>query len=208
MRRFKKVSWIIRANYKDRNPVSGYQAESELYYQHSKKYYSYALAGWSPDTKVFPKRRLGYSLFHSFDKGWEAELGSRYVYSDGYSTFSALGSVAKYWGNNWTNIRFYAIHDDNKWNQAYTLNHRFYLNDKLDYIAIIGALGTSPDDRSRNFGTEQVSGFLLKSAGLAFQKNLNYKWTFNLVASYANQRIPNNQSYNQYDFFVTLLRNF
>lgn len=208
MRRFKKASWIARANYRDRGTATGYQLESELYYQHNQRYYSYAIAGWSPDELVFPKVRAGYSLFRSFNKGWEGELGSRYVYSLGYNTVSALASVGKYWGNNWTNIRVYAIHDDNKWDQAYTLNHRFYLNDKLDYIAIIGALGTSPDDRSRNFGTERVSGFLMKSAGLGYQKNINYKWTINLVASYANQRIPQNQSYNQYDFYLTLLRNF
>ncbi|PTN05957.1 YaiO family outer membrane beta-barrel protein [Mangrovibacterium marinum] len=208
MRRFKKASWIARANYRDRGTATGYQLESELYYQHNQRYYSYALAGWSSDELVFPKVRAGYSLFRSFNKGWEGELGSRYVYSLGYHTVSALASVGKYWGNNWTNIRVYAIHDDNRWDQAYSLNHRFYLNDKLDYIAIIGALGTSPDDRSRQFGTERVSGFLMKSAGLGYQKNINYRWTINLVASYANQRIPDNKSYNQYDFYLTLLRNF
>jgi len=208
MRRFAKASFIARANYRDRSTATGYQLESELYYQHNRRYYSYAFAGWSPDELVFPKVRAGYSIFRSLNHGWESELGSRYVYSLGYHTVSALASVGKYWGNNWTNIRVYAIHDDNKWDQAYTLSHRFYLNDKLDYITIIGALGTSPDDRSRNFGTERVSGFLMKSIGLGYQKNINYKWTINLVGSYANQQIPNDKSYNQYDFYLTLLRNF
>lgn len=196
-----------RVNYADRASGNGLQLEAETYYNHNPQYYSYGLLGWS-DAAVFPKFRAGYSLFRNFKKGWEGELGARYLRADSVNTWSAVWSAGKYWGNNWTNLRGYVITEQNKWYQAYTLTHRMYLHDDKEFIAFLLSLGTTPDDRSRNFQFNRFVSFISKSAGIGYQKTFGSRTTASIYGNWINQRTGNKQYYNQYDIYLTLLYKF
>nr|WP_247716449.1 YaiO family outer membrane beta-barrel protein [Sinomicrobium weinanense] len=196
-----------RLNYANRQSGDGFQAELESYYMHSKKYYSYILAGWS-DSEVFPQWRLGYSLYRNFNKGWEGELGMRYLRSEGINTYSGTWSVGKYFGNNWLNLRGYLIKDDDDWHQAYILTGRHYLNEKKDHIALILGTGTSPDDRNRNFQYNTLGSFISQSVGAGYQKTLGHLTTLSLYAVWNHQKIGDSRYLNQYDVYISLFRNF
>lgn len=196
-----------RVNYADRASGNGLQLEAETYYDHNPRYYSYGLLGWS-DAAVFPKFRAGYSLFRNFKKGWEGELGARYLRADSVNTWSAVWSAGKYWGNNWTNLRGYVITEQNKWYQAYTLTHRMYLHDDKEFIAFLLSLGTTPDDRSRNFQFNRFVSFISKSAGIGYQKIFGSRTTASIYGNWINQRTGNKKYYNQYDIYLTLLYKF
>ncbi|HVI45751.1 MAG TPA: YaiO family outer membrane beta-barrel protein [Chitinophaga sp.] len=196
-----------RINYADRAGGNGVQLEAETYYTHNKSNYSYGLVSWS-NADVFPRFRAGYSLFHNFGKEWEGELGARYLRADSVDTWSGVWSVAKYWNNYWVNLRGYVINERGKWFQAYTLTNRYYLNDQKDFVALMLSLGTTPDDRSRNYQFAKAVDFFSSGIGAGYQKTFNYRTTLGLFGNWTNQHIGNGQSYNQYDIYLTLLYNF
>jgi YaiO family outer membrane protein len=145
-------SAIARVNYSNRysdgqSVTNGIQYEAETYLFTGKNSYSYIGAGYSDDP-VFPKLRLGYSFFHNFNKGWEADLGARYIDTDETSFATAVIGVGKYLGSYWLNLRSYFQFDNNTVYPAFTLTSRYYFNTRFDYLTLIAGYGTSPDERT------------------------------------------------------------
>ncbi|NML41095.1 tetratricopeptide repeat protein [Chitinophaga sp. G-6-1-13] len=207
LHRFQRGTVTGRLNYGTREAGNGIQLEAETYYTHNPRYYSYGLFGWS-NSDVFPTIRAGYSLFRNFNKGWEGELGARYVKSDTINTYSAVASVGKYFGNYWVNLRGFFTSDEHQWYQAYTLTNRFYLNDQKDFIALIGNIGASPDDRSRNFQFGKVAGFTSTSLTAGFQKNIRGRATIGAYSTWTRQQIPQQSYLHQFDTYLLFLWNF
>ncbi|QJB32938.1 tetratricopeptide repeat protein [Chitinophaga oryzae] len=207
LHRFQRGTITGRLNYGSREAGNGIQLEAESYYTHNPRYYSYGLFGWS-NSDVFPTVRAGYSLFRNFKKGWEGELGGRYVKSDTINTYSAVASVGKYFGNYWVNLRGFFTNDEHQWYQAYTLTNRFYLNDRQDFIALIGNIGASPDDRSRNFQFGKVAGFTSTSLTGGFQKNIRGRATIGAYGTWTRQQIPQQSYLHQFDTYLLFLWNF
>jgi YaiO family outer membrane protein len=203
----KKGSIGARVNFGRRASGDGIQFEAETYLTHNKRAYSYALAGWSP-SDIFPGWRFSYSLFSTLGKGWELETGARYLYADSISTISGVLSLGKYWYSNFTNLRGFLVYDEGNWYQSYLLSHRFYLNDKKDYLSFFGSVGSIPDDRSRNFLYNSTLGFSTWGAGIGFQKTFSTATTVNLTGSWTYQKTSEITSYDQYDIYISLLRKF
>jgi len=145
-------SAIARINYSNRyangqSMVDGIQYEAESYFFTSKNSYSYAGVGYSSDP-VFPKLRLGYSFFHNFKKGWEGDLGIRYIDTEDTNFPSAVIGVGKYLGSYWLNLRSYFLFDNSTVYPVFTLTSRYYFNTRFDYLSLIAGYGTSPDERT------------------------------------------------------------
>lgn len=143
---------IARANYSNRfangqSVINGMQYEIESYIFTSPNSYSYLGASYSNDP-VFPKLRLGYSFFHNFEKGWEADLGVRYIDSEDTNFATAVLGIGKYLGSYWINLRSYLQMDNSTVYPAFTLTTRYYLDTRFDYITLIAGYGTSPDERT------------------------------------------------------------
>lgn len=145
-------SAIARINYSNRfadgqSVIDGIQYEAETYLFTGKNSYSYIGGGYSSDP-VFPKLRLGYSFFHNFNKGWEADLGVRYIDTEDTNLFTAVVGVGKYLGSYWFNLRSYLQFDKSTVYPAFTLTSRYYFNTRFDYLTLIAGYGTSPDERT------------------------------------------------------------
>ncbi|KAF2508473.1 YaiO family outer membrane beta-barrel protein [Flavobacterium zhairuonense] len=144
-------SLIGRVSYASRlaaNSVmtSGLQFEAESYLFAKKKNYSYIDVAYSQDD-AFPKFRLGYSFFHNFNKGWEADLGFRYILMNDDSDVKTLNiGIGKYFGSYWVNLRSYIQSEG----PSFTLTSRYYYKTKFDYVTLIAGYGTSPDDKTRS----------------------------------------------------------
>ncbi len=207
MCRFTKGSVTAKLNLGSRLAGTAVQAGLDAYYTHNSKYYSNAFINWSPGT-AFPYWQAGYSLFRTFTKGWEAELGARYIGFDSVNNYSAVVSVGKYFDNTWLNLRGFYTTDSKNWYQSYLLSARQYLNDKGDYISALAGLGGIPDDQSLNYNLSHSSGFVSKTIGAGFQKSFRYRTTLNASFNYTNLQVSSSVKLNQYDFYITLLRNF
>lgn len=145
-------SAIARINYSNRyadgqSVTNGIQYEAESYLFTSKNSYSYIGAGYSNDP-VFPKLRLGYSFFHNFNKGWEGDLGVRYIDTEDTNFATAVLGIGKYLGSYWLNLRSYFQFDNSTVYPAFTLTSRYYFNTRFDYLTLIAGYGTSPDERT------------------------------------------------------------
>ncbi|WP_159445097.1 YaiO family outer membrane beta-barrel protein [Filimonas lacunae] len=207
LRRFNKGIVLGRVNYGDRQSGNGVQLEAEMYYNHTKQDYSWLWLGWS-NSLVFPKYRASYSFFHNFPKGWEGELGFRYLRADTINTYTPLLSVAKYIGSYWVNARGYFTKDTDKWYQAYTLTNRWYVNEQRDFLALILSTGVSPDDRSRSFQLNNLLGVTTNSVAVGYQKYFRYNTILSLYAAWLHQSLSGRADINQYDIYLSFYKNF
>jgi len=207
-RRFiKRGSYALQVNYAGRQTGNGLQGLAEMYYTHNPKLYSYGMVAYSNKT-VFPQLRAAYSIFKTFGKEIEVELGGRYLNLDSTSNVSGVVSIAKPFGDFWVNLRGFVISEESKNYTAFNLTTRYYMNRRQDYLQVVAGLGTSPDDRSRLVNFPNLSGLLTHSIGAGYQKVLHYRTTLGLFGTWINQKITNTGFQNQYDIYVTLQRKF
>jgi YaiO family outer membrane protein len=123
---------------------TGLQLEAESYIFSKKNNYSFINVAFSADD-AFPQVKLGYSYFRSFKKGWEADLGARYIKMQDNTDLKTLNiGVGKYLGSYWINLRTYIQKDS----PSLTFTSRYYYKTKYDYFTLIAGYGTSPDDRT------------------------------------------------------------
>lgn len=202
-----KSTIIGRLNYSDRDVVRGFQLEAESYLIHSPKYYSFVSVS-AANNDAFPKFKAAYSLNRNFNKGWEGELGYRYLRAEGMDIHSSIWGVGKYLGNYWLNLKGYLIFDDGNIYQSYRFTSRYYVNDKLDYLTLILSTGTSPDDRNRNFDYSNFGDFISKSVALGYKKSFKNNFSSSFVTSWNNFKISDTKHLNQVDFYLTLSKQF
>jgi YaiO family outer membrane protein len=145
-------SAIARVNYSNRyangeSIMNGIQYEAESYLFTGKNSYSYIGAGYSNDPG-FPKLRLGYSFYYNFKKGWEGDLGVRYIDTEDTNVATGVIGIGKYLGSYWFNLRSYLQFDNSTVYPAFALTSRYYFNTRFDYLTLIAGYGTSPDERT------------------------------------------------------------
>ena len=119
-----------------------------------------------------------------------------------------MAAVGKYINSTWLNIRGFYTYDSNNWYPSYLLTLRQYLNDKNEYFSVIAGLGRTPDDPSLAYNINNFKGFASKTIGVGFQKNFRYKTTLNASFNYTNLQVAPKKTLDQYDIYLTLLRNF
>lgn len=151
----KQQNWgsiIAKINYSNRyangqSVSKGIQYEAESYLFTGKESYSYAGVAYSDDP-AFQKLRLAYSFYQNFKKGWEGDLGVRYIHTDDINLPTAVVGIGKYLGSYWLNLRSYFLFSNNTAYPALTLTSRYYFNTRFDYLTLIAGYGISPDDRT------------------------------------------------------------
>lgn len=183
----------------------GFLLESELYYNHTKDSYSYALVNWSNKKELFPEFNAGYTYFRNVGKGWVPGLGMRYTHSDGNNVYTAVADLSKYWGRNLTVVRFYGIFDDHNFYQAYSFTQRYNFTAN-NYLQFMYTLGTSPDDKTRLVGSNldfKAHSFSL-FGNVRLSKNFDTRAYFN----YTRQKISPTWKYSIYETGVELIYNF
>lgn len=203
----KKYTLTTRLNFAGRSFGTGLQGEVESYIAHSSKWYSFVNLA-AANSLVFPRYKAAYSLFHNFNKGWEAELGGRWLNFDTLSAFSGVGSVSKYLADFWLNLRGYVIFVGDKQYAAANLTARQYLNNKTDFFFTVLGYGNSPDDFSRAFQLGTIVTYRTYSIGAGYQKSFNYRNIVSLNGTWFNQRIAETRYRNQYDIYLTFFRKF
>jgi YaiO family outer membrane protein len=144
---FGSVLW--RINWANRFSDRGLQYEMDAYPSISKKMYMYLNVGYSPDEPVFSKYRFGASLYRSFPKNFEGELGFRWLYFTS-PTVLYVASIGKYYKNFWFSLRGTFIFNTfgSGFSQSYSFITRYYGKTPADYWTFTIGYGRSPDDLS------------------------------------------------------------
>ncbi len=211
---FNKLTLTGRLDFAGRTNIAGFQYEAEIYYAFARKWTLYAGGSYSPVDSLFPSWKGAISLFHNFNKGWEGELGGRYLQTisgTAYPGLAAIGRDAKEW---YFNLKGYVIplvqqSNSNHIYYAGVLTTRFYLNKYADYISGIGGYGTSPDDFSRNYQLFHLLNYNTVNCGLGYSKHFHYRTTLGIFGTWYNEYIsssPTKEYVNQFDIYLTVLR--
>ena len=212
IRERKLISFIAQINYAERYSFqyknSGIQYEFETYFKNNKKSYSYADIAYSYDQNVFPKLRLAYSYFYSFNKGWEADAGIRYSKTTNFNFHAGVFGVGKYVGAYWLNLKSYFQSFENKTYSAFTATARYYLDTKYDYLTAFAGYGTSPDERITLGQFDQRLTFNSYRVGAGYYKLFGTHYATGLQASYNRQEYKLNTFQNEYNLFVSLQYKF
>ena len=141
----KSVKFIARGNYAHRYDIDAFQFEVDAYPILSDKSYAYLNAGFSDDV-LFPEYRFGAEDFSAFGRStFEGSLGFRHLSFPENRVTLLTGSLSKYQGYYFLNIRtFYAIESIGmQW--AYFGQIRRYFADESGYLFLIAGYGPSPD---------------------------------------------------------------
>lgn len=144
-------SFTARINYANRFAHNGLQYELESYPRFSKTFYAYAAVAYSADTfGVFPKWRLGGSLYANLPRAFEAEAGIRYLYFAGDTDGSDFYTLylGKYYKHFLFGARVYLTPSDVATSQSYNAMVRYYFGGIDDYLNFLVGYGISPDDRN------------------------------------------------------------
>ena len=217
-RRFKNGSVVARVNYAGRYNGIGFQYEAEAYYNIAKKLGLFGIASYSPDKVIFPTYRFGLSISFNFKKGWEAELGGRYLKADSGTYYAGVVGLSKELKDMFFSLKGYITQYTNSANvtnlyYSAIQTSRFYVNNHADYFSTIFGYGTIPDDFSRNYQLSHIVNYNTVSAGAGYSKQFHYRTTLAIFGTWYNEQTSkdlfgNRQFLNQYDIYVTLLRKF
>lgn len=202
-------SWSSRLNMAGRNIGTGLQVELDVNYNHTPKWYSFATGGIS-NNLVFPSVKLGYSLFYNYKKTYTLEGGVRFLRFDNtdINLFSGLGSVTRYYGDFWANLRYFALFQGNSVFHAATLSGRQYISAGSEYVTAAVGVGNSPDEFSRNFRLVDNLNVTTYSFSMGYTKIYRYRNTFSFTGTWYNQQLSSGYYRNQYDLFFMFLRKF
>ncbi|MBV9987645.1 MAG: YaiO family outer membrane beta-barrel protein [Chitinophagaceae bacterium] len=207
MRRFKRSSVAARLNLGERPAGTGVQGGLDIYLTHNTRYYSNIFVNLSTGT-AFPYRQIGYSLYRNLPKDWELEFGGRYLGFDTAQVFTAVTALSKYFENNWLTLRGFYSRDALGGYASAVFSMRHYLNDKKDYVSFVAGSGRTPDDPALVSSLNNYRGYQSNTVGIGFQKVFRFRTFLQVSVNYTNLSIPAKRSLNQYDFYLSLLRNF
>ncbi|WP_286862664.1 MULTISPECIES: YaiO family outer membrane beta-barrel protein [Sphingobacterium] len=203
-----KGMFIGQFNYGNRRGEKGYQVGLDAWLNYSAKIYAYHHLSWADGT-VFPTWRAAYSLYREAGP-WLFDVGGRYVRSaDHNGNYGMVASVGRYLGPTFVYLRGFLLHDEQRWNQAYSLAVRHYYNSEKpnSYVTVIANIGTSPDDPSRYQFLNDRFGFLSRSVNAGWQHRIE-SWGFTLMGGWSYYKVAENRFINQYDLNLSLRKYF
>ncbi|HSD13794.1 MAG TPA: YaiO family outer membrane beta-barrel protein [Flavobacterium sp.] len=212
VRERKKLTLIGRINYADRryngsSVNSGFQYEFETYFTTGKKSYSFANVAIS-DEIIFPKLRLSYSYYRNLGKGWEGDLGARYINTADADLYAAVVGIGKYTGPYWFNLKSYWQWEKDKMYPAFTATARYYFDTKFDYVTVIAGYGTSPDERVTLGQIQQRVSLNSFRIGAGYYKLLWEHYCLGLQGVLNHQEYTPDNYQNEFDLFFSIQYKF
>ncbi len=142
-------SLIARITHSSRFESNGTLYELDAYPSLGEKSYMYLNIGAS-GASFFPKLRFGASYYYNLPKAWEVDLGYRYL---GFTAVTHIytGSVGKYVGNWWLNLRANLIPaTEEGFGTSGNFQARYYFDTGEDFFSIQLSTGVSPDEENRD----------------------------------------------------------
>lgn len=157
--------------------------ELDAYPSIGKNGYAYLNVGGS-GASFFPKFRFGASYYHNLPKAWEIEGGYRYL---GFTEVTNIitGSLGKYAGNWWINLRLNVIPDGSSTGTSSQLTARYYFKTSEDFFSLQLGTGVSPDEETRD-QTQLLNSY---RARLGYQQLISPKFMIYGYTGYSRDEL-------------------
>jgi len=201
-----KINYGAQLVFIGRQQGTGVMAAGDISYRVNKTFHWNAGVALSNNV-LFPKYRIAYSLFKTFNNGLEGELGGRYFHIGGFNVGSLVAGVGKSFGPFAVNARAFGIRQQNSQYFAFNAGTRYELSGQ-DLLQANFGLGTSPDDMSRLVLFPNLHGILNRSIGASYRRTFRYRTSIGLAMTYINQKITDAAFNNQYDLQMFMLVKF
>jgi YaiO family outer membrane protein len=158
---------------------------------------------------VFPKLRLGYSFYQNFKKGWEGDLGIRYLKTqDGTEFTTGVVGVGKYIDSYWVNLRTFIQKDKEDYYPAVTLTVRYYFDTRFDYITLTSGYGSSPEERTTLGQFKERISLDSYRIGAGYFKLFNNHYATGIQLTYNQQEYIRNSTQNELELSLMLQYKF
>jgi len=206
--RFTGIGCVIaRTNYGSRFSKHTFQFELDAYPRLFKNMTAYVNIGISDQSAVFPRYRMGISLYACIPNNFEAESGFRLLHFSN-STWIYIAGISKYYKNFWFNGRANFVPDNKKISQSFSLTIRYYFGGADDYWKVGFGYGLSPDDI--NSMPSFISDYRLRSKQLSvgFRKTISKFNVIGFSVSELNQEFSKSMYGNQINTSVVYIKKF
>ncbi len=144
-RQTKYGSLIGRVQYANRFATDGVQFNLDVYPSLFEGMYAYVSAGYS-QASIYPRYRLGLSLYKSLPAAFEMEGGIRYLEFSTSKVNIYTFSLSKYWGSYLFTARTYLVPSSAGSSQSFSLLTRRYFGDARTYLEINSGFGSASAD--------------------------------------------------------------
>jgi len=139
-REFGWGSIIPRLNVAERFGQTDVQFEVDSYPEVGDQMYAYLNFGVSGND-LFPEIRYGAELYRNFRKGWEASFGFRRLEFDSGAVTIVTGSVARYIGKYWIEVRPQFVTKDSGDSFSGRVRIRRFFNGRYEYMELSAGAG-------------------------------------------------------------------
>ncbi len=197
-------SIIGRINYANRFEKNGVQYEIDMYPRISKKVTSYVNFGYSFDN-IFPTYRWGFSLYRGLSKGFEGEIGMRYLkFQKPATIYTAL--LGKYLGNFLFSFRTYIVPKTIGYSKSFVFITRYYLNEPdlvkrpTNYMTLTLGKGFAPDEFLRDITLIKTDYLNSQRVRFAFQRRYWERFTLSAAIGYGKDEFRQNSYRENYNF--------
>jgi YaiO family outer membrane protein len=187
---------IGRVNYANRFKDNGWQYEMDAYPRFAEGLYSYLNAGYSKSS-IFPKYRLGASLYYSLPYSFEIDAGIRYLVFSSSNVNIFTGALGKYYSNFWFSFRTFITPSISSASHSYSLIIRYYISGADDYLSCSLGTGISPDDR-----TDGSNLLISKKIFGEYQIKFDRQIIINLTSGFYREEYSDNNFRNRISFGV------
>lgn len=175
---------LVSAHQAKRFDIQGLQGELEFYPKLDSLYHAYFDIGVS-SSNIFPNFRNGISLFRTFKKGFEVELGYRNMhFKEVGNVWFLLGSLIKYLGNNSLLYRLTSIHSPFGSSATHGLKLTHYLDENLSSISVELGSGTNARDFQGYNSLQPFSNINSRRMQLDYKQFLNYRIALSVMTAY------------------------
>ena len=200
-------SVITRVNYGSRFSKHTFQFELDAYPHLFKNMTAYVNIGISDQSAVFPRYRMGLSLYAGLPHSFEAEAGFRLLHFSN-STWIYVAGISKYYKNFWFNGRMSLVPDNHKISHSYSLTTRYYFGGADDYWKVGISYGLSPDDT--NSAQSFISDYSLRTKQLlvGLRKTISKFNVIGFSVSFLNQEFSKSMYGNQINTSAIYIRKF
>ena len=156
-------SVIARIRYANRFSTNGVQYEVDAYPSIAEGLYAYLNAGIS-NASIFPEYRLGFNLYKSLPKSFEADAGFRYLNFGSSDVLVYTGALSKYYGNYFFTARTYVTPKSTGTSTSFSLQTRKYFKSAEHYINIRAGYGSAQEELRFQEVTQRLNSWSISAS--------------------------------------------
>lgn len=199
-------TYVARLNYSGRDLGMGLLAQAEWTHVLNKKTYFIANLGFG--TRYFAKVIANASIFRSFAKDYELELGLGYRnLPDVYTLTNLVAGVSHKSENIWLNVKglLYSTEDSLTLYNVLGQSKFYIFNDGRSHLMAMASVGTVPESGALDLSLYNTYNAFNSMVGAGGQYMVNKRLTLSVLGNWYNFKYLPKEYSNLYNLYLTAI---